>query len=128
SRVFGVLEATNLPGVAVAVDPTFLTRANAVATDLRDREVFRLPVHTPDLTSIARSDNDNLMPLALSLPGIDDVPVVTTAPWLAMPGAVDGQSVALAAELDARGVLALPSAPGFDPLANAASAPLVRAG
>ena len=127
SRVLNVLETSNLPGVAVAVDPTHLTAVQAITAELRDREVFRLPVRTPDLTSIAHSENNNLMPLALSLPAADDIPVISAAPWLAIPGALDARSVALAGELDARAVLALPHTPGFDDLASGPYSPVVRA-
>lgn len=127
SRMLSVLEASNLPGVAVAVDPTHLTTANAISTDLHDREVLRLPVHHPDLTSIAHSENNNLMPLALALSGYDNIPAVTAAPWLAMPGALDATSLSMAADLDARAVLALPGMPGFERVAEAASGPVVRA-
>src|SRR5690554_3975931 len=127
SRVMNVLAESNLPGVGVAVDPTHLTAAQAVAAELREREVFRLPVRTPDLTSIAHSENNNLMPLALSLPGKDNLPIIAAAPWLAMPGAIDAPSVALAEELDARGVLALPDTPGFDSLVSTTDSPVVSA-
>lgn len=127
SQVLGVLEMSNLPGVAVSVDPTHLTSAHAISADLRNREVFRQPVHTPDLTSIAASDNNNLLPLALSVPGEHDVPVLMAAPWLAVPGALDGQSVGLAAELDASAVLALPGTPGLSQVSAISGEAVVRA-
>lgn len=127
SRVQGVLETSNLPGVAVAVDPAYVTPAHVIDADLQDREVFRLPTHNPDLTSIAHAGNDTLIPLSLSLPRPSQVPTVTNAPWLAMPAAVDGQSVALAGSLEAAGVLALPSATGFDQLAANTDQPVSHA-
>lgn len=127
SRALTALEASNLPGVAVAVDPTYVTAQHLMSNAFRDREVFRLPVHSPDITSIAHSGNRNLMPLALSLPGAIEIPAVSSAPWLAIPTAVDTASVALAAELEAAAVLALPSTAGYHRLASASTDPVVSA-
>lgn len=127
SRALTSLEASNLPGVAIAVDPTYVTAQHLMSNALRDREVFRLPVHSPDITSIAHSGNHNLMPLALSLSGAIEIPAVTAAPWLALPTAVDTASVALAGELDAAAVLALPSTAGYHRLASSATDPVVNA-
>lgn len=121
------LDTTHPPGVAVAVDPMELTLQHLVSNSWHDREVFRLPAHTADLTSIAHAGNDNLMPLALAVPGSIEVAAVSSAPWLAVPAALDVTSVALAAELDAAAVLAVPTAAGYQSLKSASSGPVVSA-
>ena len=131
SRIQGVLETSDLPGVAVVVDPTHVTTTTTGGANLAEREVFRRPLHTPDITSIAHSGNQSLLPLALSLPSPTGASagqsVVAAAPWLAIPAAVDGRSVALAHRLEAAGVLALPNAAGFEQLASTTRAPMARA-
>ncbi len=125
SRILGVLEASNLPGVATAVDATTLTNAAMFDYGLLEREVFRLPGKSPDLSSLAHAADDALVPLSLSLPAGSNVGHLDSAPWLALPAVLDGQSVAHATDLGAAAVVASPRATGFSVLATAADSAVV---
>ncbi|MFW7415367.1 DUF6049 family protein [Demequina sp. SO4-18] len=123
-----VLGASNVPGVASAVDPTLVTNALAFDSGLVERETWRLASGSPDLTSLARAEETSLMELALSLPAGTNLASIGRAPWLAAPAAIDAASTEAAVALGARATLALPDSAGYAQLVETADAALARDG
>ncbi|WP_062137765.1 DUF6049 family protein [Demequina aestuarii] len=128
NRVANQLGASNVAGVTTAVDPAPVTNAMAFDSGLVVRESWRLASGSPDLTSLAHAGETTLMDLALSVPAGTNLASIGSAPWLAVPAALDAASTNAASALGAGAVLALPEAEGFEDLEEQADAAVARAG
>jgi len=95
-RVTQVLSAASVDGAAVVMDPVTVTDDSQASALTANREVFGLPSGDPDLTSLAHSDDDDLLAFALHDAANNAVASLQDLPWLATLPVVDAPTIALA--------------------------------
>ncbi len=96
THVAAVMDAADLTGVSVAVDPTTPSTAGSSAADLAGRDAFVLPAANPDLVSLAHAEDEALLPYAIDRARAATAGVAGTQPWLALTTVLDRSTAAYA--------------------------------
>ena len=106
TRVRSVIEAADVPGVTLALDPTALVTEESSRVNLGETDAVRVPMLDPDLVSLAHAGDETLLEYAIERSEAASAGALRSRPWLAMVGTPDAETLALAARLGAPAVLA----------------------
>lgn len=108
ARIDAIVSAANHPAVTVLVDPTAVEYNSDAQRSLIGREVYRLPAHHPDVTSLARAGDTSLLARASELSLQHPAPSLRSLPWLGVVAGLDAPTVTALREYGAVGAMVEP--------------------